>query len=170
MGDLKISGTAASDSLSTKPQAQKSAEEVKKHLKNVKEIGMGAAAGAAAGAVIGGLSPAGALVGGAAGAAIAAKKAAAAASAEKGEAKTDSLSKDKVTPQKAEAETEDKGKQVAKTALGVGAGAVLLGVPGAAIGLALTTPAVTDKAKEAWNSIKDFMSKHADKMQAAADQ
>lgn len=169
MGDLKISGTAASDSLNSKPQAQKSAEEVKKHLKNVKEIGMGAAAGAAAGAVIGGLSPAGALVGGAAGAAIAAKKAAA-AGAEKGETKADSLSKDKVTPQKTEAETEDKGKQVAKTALGVGAGAVLLGLPGAAIGLALTTPAVTDKAKEAWNSIKDFMSKHADKMQAAADQ
>ncbi|MBF2052392.1 MAG: hypothetical protein IGS03_02880 [Candidatus Sericytochromatia bacterium] len=168
MGDMKINNATAVDSLSTKQQPPKAAEEVKKHLKNVKDIGIGAATGAAAGAVIGGLNPAGALIGGAAGAAIAAKKAAAAA--EKGEAKTDSVNKDKVAPQKTEAQNEEKGKQVAKTALGVGAGALLLGVPGAAIGLALTTPAVTDKAKEAWNSIKDFMSKHADKMQAAADQ
>lgn len=169
MGDMKVKSTAAADSLNTKQQPQKAAEEVKKHLKNVKDIGIGAATGAAAGVVIGGLNPAGALIGGAAGVAIAAKKSAAAA-AEKGEAKADSVNKDKVAPQKAEAQTEEKGKQVAKSALGVGAGALLLGVPGAAMGLALTTPAVTDKAKEAWNSIKDFMSKHADKMQAAADQ
>lgn len=166
MANIQVGKNAAIDSVSTQQQPKKAADETQKHLKNVKDIGLGAATGA----VIGGLLPGGVLLGASAGAAaVAVKKAAAAAGAQKSEIKADTVSHQ--SAQQTETQpAEGKGKQIAKSALGLGMGAALLGAPGAAMGLALSTPIVTEKAKEALNGLKDFINKHADKMQAAADQ
>jgi len=186
MGDMKVGKTANVEPGSVKQGPKEASKEVQKHLIELKKMGKGeagekilkgagtgAAAGAAAGAVLTLANPVGALVGAAAGAAAGAGVA---AGKLKGEAKEKQLEKlpakeQKLEPKKlpADKDSSEQVKSAAKTAVGAGIGAALLGVPGAALGVLATSDFVADKAKAAWQSIQDFASKNADKMQAAAE-
>ena len=186
MANMKVTGTQqAAKAAEAKPQ--EAAKAVKNHLnkihlaglgENGKDIIRGATAGAIAGAVVLPLLPIGLAAGAAAGAG-------AAAIANKIEEKReDKQIKDSVKQgSKAFSQKAEKGPRPAaakpaaeqdtsklqgalKTAGAAVIGGALLGLPGVALGAMLASDFVTGKAKEAFDSINDFMTKNADKMVA----
>lgn len=176
MANMKVAGPQQTQSVENN-QPKKAADAVKGHLNKLQKTGLGeegnailkgAALGAAAAIVL--PLPGGIALGAAAGAAVA--KAVDAAQDKKAtqafaKKATKGIRPDAARQAKPLSEEDSaKLKSAARTAGAAVIGGIALGLPGIALGAFLASEFVSDKAKDAWNSMGDFMSKNADKMVA----
>lgn len=171
MANMKVTGTQqAAKAAEAKPQ--EAAKAVKGHLNKINKAGLGdngkdiikgATIGAIAGAIALPLLPIGIAAGAAAGAGAAAI---ANKIEEKREDKQIKDSVKQIAKKPAVEEDSSKLKGALKTAGAAVIGGAVLGLPGVALGAMLASDFVSDKAKEAYQSLTDFMTKNADKMVA----